>query len=231
MAASIRDRPKTPQSIFSRVAPYYDALNAAFSLGRDQGWRRETVLALGLSPGARVLDVATGTGGLALEIVRRSSGQIAVTACDLNERMLSVARRRAERALLPVNFVRCDATALPFSNDSFDAVSIGFAIDDMHDRQLCVREMQRVLRPGGQIALLELGQPETLLLRAAYLQYLKIFRVLRQASINGYSHLEQEILGYRGAAATQQLLVEGGFAGYRRVSLSSGIACLHLARK
>src|ERR1700722_8499831 len=92
------ERPKTPQAVFDRVAPYYDALNSMLSFGMDRRWRRETVASLNLAPGARVLDVATGTGALAAEIARATSGTTKVTGCDLNERMLAVARARTARA-------------------------------------------------------------------------------------------------------------------------------------
>jgi demethylmenaquinone methyltransferase/2-methoxy-6-polyprenyl-1,4-benzoquinol methylase len=222
-------RPRTPQSIFDGVAPYYDALNAILSFGLDRRWRRQTVAALRLRPGSSVLDVATGTGSLAAEIVRSTSAAVSVTGCDLNERMLSVARRRTRRA--SVEFVRCDATHLPFRDGAFDVVTIAFAIDDMPDREACVDEMWRVLRPGGQLALLELSQPDEGSLRLAYRLYLRTFRALRHFSVDGYSHLEQEILKYRGARATEELIVRGGFAQYQTKSLTWGIARLHVAEK
>lgn len=222
------DRPRTPQATFHRVASYYDAMNSILSLGQDRRWRRQTAAALDLRPGARVLDVATGTGALAAEIHRRSSGAVAITACDLNETMLSVARRRAARLQANVDLVRCDATHLPFEPESFDAVTIAFAIDDMPDRAACAREMWRVLSPGGTLALLELGQPDLPLLKAAYRLYLRLFGALRHS---GYDHLQTEILTYRGPDAIQRLLLETGFGGYRRRSLSFGVARLHLAEK
>jgi demethylmenaquinone methyltransferase/2-methoxy-6-polyprenyl-1,4-benzoquinol methylase len=224
-------RPRTPQAIFDRVAPYYDTLNSVLSFGMDRRWRRHATASLGLRPGARVLDVATGTGALAAEILRSTSGTVSVTACDLNERMLSVARRRAVRDGTQVDLVRCDATSLPFASDGFDAVTIAFAIDDMPDRDACVREIRRVLRPGGKVALLELGQPDAGPARAAYQVYLRTFRLLGRLSVEGYGHLEQEILGYRGADAIESLLARGGFSGYRRASLTWGIARLHVAEK
>jgi demethylmenaquinone methyltransferase/2-methoxy-6-polyprenyl-1,4-benzoquinol methylase len=220
-------RPRTPQAVFDRVAPYYDALNSVLSLGIDRRWRRHAIRSLGLQPGARVLDVATGTGALAAEIVRATSGAVFVTGCDLNERMLSVARERAARARSHVDFVHCDAQSLPFDTGSFDAVTIGFAIDDMLDRPACMREIWRVLRSGGRLALLELGQPDAQPAKAAYQAYLKTFRLLGR----GYRHLEQEILKYRGADSIRALLNDAGFSGYARESLTWGIARLHTAAK
>lgn len=221
------ERPKTPQALFDRVAPYYDTMNSVLSLGMDRRWRRVAAASLRLSPGARVLDVATGTGALATAIVRATRGSVSVTGCDVNEQMLSVARARASRAAAPVALVHCDATELPFASESFDAVTIGFAIDDMPDRDACVREMRRVLRPGGRLVLLELGQPDAGLPRALFRLYLRVFRALSA----GYRHLETEILGYRGADAIEALLTGSGFAGYGRRSLTWGIARLHTAEK
>jgi demethylmenaquinone methyltransferase/2-methoxy-6-polyprenyl-1,4-benzoquinol methylase len=217
--------------MFHRVAPYYDAVNSVLSLGLDRRWRRRTVAALRLAPGADVLDVATGTGALAAEIHRATGGSVSITACDLNESMLGVARRRSQARNAGITFVTCDATCLPFAAESFDAVTIGFAIDDMPDRERCAGEMWRVLRPNGQLALLELGQPDAPLLRTLYRLYLKLFRLLRHARLDGYGHLEQEIVTYRGPRAVERLLANAGFERYRQHSLAGGIARLHLAEK
>jgi demethylmenaquinone methyltransferase/2-methoxy-6-polyprenyl-1,4-benzoquinol methylase len=179
----------------------------------------------------RVLDVATGTGALAAEIHRTTRGAVAITGCDMNQTTLSVARRRAARLQANFELVLCDATRLPFEQGSFDAVTIAFAIDDMPDRAACAHEMWRVLSPGGKLALLELGQPDVPVLNAAYRAYLRLFRALRHLSFSGYDHLEKEILTYRGPDAIERLLRAAGFAGYRRRSLSFGVARLHLAEK
>jgi demethylmenaquinone methyltransferase / 2-methoxy-6-polyprenyl-1,4-benzoquinol methylase len=145
--------------------------------------------------------------------------------------MLAVAQKRSATGDAHIAFVKCDATTLPFSDASFDAITIAFAIDDMPDRDRCAREMWRVLRPGGKLALLELGQPEMPLLKQLYRLYLKLFRLLRHAQLDGYGHLEKEIVAYRGAHAVERLLASAGFAGYRQRSLTWGIARLHLAQK
>ncbi len=229
--AEREERPRTPQSTFDRVAPYYDTLNSVLSLGLDRRWRRQAVRALDLRPGARVLDVATGTGAVASEIVRSSRGAVSVTACDINERMLAVARARTSPEGANVDLVRCDATQLPFAPASFDAVTVAFAIDDMPDRDACVREIARVLKAGGTLALLELAQPDGPAMRALYAWYLRTFRLVGRMGVEGYRHLEKEIRTYRGAGAIEDLLVRQGLRRYRRTSLTWGIARLHVAHK
>jgi ubiquinone/menaquinone biosynthesis methyltransferase len=228
---SNRVRPKTPQAVFDRVASYYDSINSMLSFGMDRSWRKSASRSLQLRPGDRVLDVATGTGALALEIARSTGGTVAVTGCDLNKHMLAVARRRVTKSGKPIELVDCDAAQLPFPARAFDAASLAFAIDDMPDRDACIREIRRVLRPGARFALLELSQPDVQPLKAAYQMYLGAFRWLRRLRVEGYDHLAQEILGYRGADAIATLLARHGFVNYARKNLSGGIARLHVAER
>jgi demethylmenaquinone methyltransferase/2-methoxy-6-polyprenyl-1,4-benzoquinol methylase len=227
MSQQLAERPRTPQSVFDRVAPYYDRFNSLLSLGIDRSWRHQTCRALDLAPGARVLDVATGTGALAT-VLAHSAAKPRVIGCDLNARMLAVAERRE---LANVRWLRCDAAQLPFPSRSFDAVTISFAIDDMPERTRCASEMLRVLRPGGQLALLELARPEREPLKSLYRMYLGTFRLLRRLRVQGYDHLAQEIMTYRGADAARELLQSVGFAAYKSHSLTLGLARLHLARR
>jgi ubiquinone/menaquinone biosynthesis methyltransferase len=224
-------RPKTPQATFDKVAPYYDRFNSLLSLGLDRRWRRSAFEALRLTEGQRALDVATGTGALALEIARRSRGKVAVTGCDVNEHMLAVAKQRVATLGAHVELVHCDASALPFGDGAFDTVSLAFAIDDMPDRDACVAEIDRVLRPGGRFVLLELSQPDTQPLKAMYDLYLGTFRMLRRFRVEGYDHLAQEIRGYRGPDAIAELLARHGFVQYSRKAMSGGIARIHVAQK
>ncbi|MGK5632435.1 ubiquinone/menaquinone biosynthesis methyltransferase, partial [Streptomyces sp. URMC 123] len=226
------ERPRTPQQLFHRVAPYYDSLNSLFSLGFDRSWRRRTATAAGLPDGARVLDVATGTGALARALLRRNR-TIHVVGCDINTSMLAVARKRLrpEIAAGRCHLVLAGAERLPFPDHHFDAVCVAFAIDDLPDRQRAVREMRRVLRPGGALLLLELSVPDGPVARRLYLAGLGLFALLgRSRRAGAYAHLRDEIVGYRGVESIRALFASAGLTGHRHLPLTGGIARLHLAR-
>ena len=145
--------------MFASIAGRYDAANQVLSLGVHRGWRRAAVRMAQARPGMRVLDCATGTGDLALEFARAVEPGGEVTAADFCPEMLQHAPAKAARARLPIRFAVADALALPFANQSFDVVSIGFGIRNVDDPLQCLREMTRVLRPGGSAIVLEFGRP------------------------------------------------------------------------
>ena len=146
--------------MFDRIAHRYDLLNRILSFGIDKGWRRRAVAALELKDGAEVLDLATGTGDLALDIARRHPSS-RVEGLDPSGGMLAVGRRKVEAAGLAgrVRLVEGDAQKLPYDADRFDGVTIAFGIRNVPDRPAALREMARVCRPGGRVAILELGEP------------------------------------------------------------------------
>ena len=147
-------------AMFDRIAGRYDAMNRVLSLGLDRGWRRRTVRALQLGERPRVLDLATGTGDLAIEIARMHPGAT-VIGLDTSPAMLAIAGRKIARRGLAgrVALVRGDAQHLPYRNCEMDAATIAFGIRNVPDRPAALREMARVVRPGGRIAVLELGEP------------------------------------------------------------------------
>src|SRR5688572_25248039 len=144
-------------AMFDGIARRYDLLNRVISLGIDQNWRRQTVAALNLRPGARVLDLATGTADLAIMAARKEPGA-RVVGLDPSQGMLEVGREKVARAGLTerVELVAGDAQSLPFPDGSFDGICMAFGIRNVTDRDRALREMARVTRPAGRIAILEL---------------------------------------------------------------------------
>lgn len=151
-------------AMFDGIAERYDLVNRVISLGIDRRWRRLTAAALELGPGGRVLDLATGTADLAIEIAEQAP-EASVVGLDPSERMLAIGREKLARRGLEerVSLVQGDAQALPFESQHFDGVSIAFGIRNVPDRPLALKEMARVTRKGGRIAILELSEPDGVL--------------------------------------------------------------------
>jgi demethylmenaquinone methyltransferase/2-methoxy-6-polyprenyl-1,4-benzoquinol methylase len=149
-------------AMFDGIAARYDLVNRVISLGIDQSWRRKTVRALNLGPGHRVLDLATGTADLAIQVAH-SGPSVSVVGLDPSGKMLDVGRVKVERAALEsrIELVQGDAQALPFADGCFDSVCIAFGIRNVPDRGQALREMARVTRAGGRIAILELSEPRS----------------------------------------------------------------------
>jgi len=147
------------REMFASIARRYDTANEVLSLGIHKGWRRAAVAISGAKPGQRVLDCATGTGDLALEFKRAVGPAGEVIGTDFCAEMLEAAPAKAERAGLKVTFAVADALALPYPGGEFDVASIAFGIRNVDDPVRCLREMARVLKPGGSVVVLEFGQP------------------------------------------------------------------------
>jgi demethylmenaquinone methyltransferase / 2-methoxy-6-polyprenyl-1,4-benzoquinol methylase len=152
MSAEVRE-------MFASIARRYDTANEVLSLGIHKGWRRAAVHLSGAAPGQRVLDCATGTGDLAFELKRAVGPSGEVIGTDFCAEMLQSAPAKAAKAGLEVKFAVADVLALPYPDGQFDVASIAFGIRNVDDPLLCLREMARVVKPGGCVIVLEFGQP------------------------------------------------------------------------
>ncbi|MFZ5467905.1 MAG: bifunctional demethylmenaquinone methyltransferase/2-methoxy-6-polyprenyl-1,4-benzoquinol methylase UbiE [Myxococcota bacterium] len=175
------------REMFSAIALRYDATNDVLSLGMHRLWRREAVRRSGVTPGAAVLDCATGTGDLALAFKRAVGPSGRVVGTDFCAKMLDAAPPKAERAGLEIEFRVADALALPFPDASFDVASISFGIRNVDDPARCLRELARVVRPGGRVVVLEFGQP-TGLFGAFFRLYARWFMPLLGGWLTGHRH-------------------------------------------
>ena len=143
------------RAMFDRIAGPYDAMNTVMTAGLHHRWRARAVELAAVGPGSRVLDVATGTGDLAVALSRAVAPDGEVVACDFSERMLERARRKAPA----LRFEWADALALPYASDSFDAATVGFGARNFSDLRRGIEEMVRVVRPGGRVVILEITRP------------------------------------------------------------------------
>ncbi len=220
------------EHLFARLAPRYDWFNRLASCGLDQRWRRLTLRYTGVTPGMRVLDLCTGTGDLALACAQQPCWQGTVIGLDFTAAMLERARRKRDAG--DVGWVRGDAQTLPFATDTFDRVVIGFSTRNLTDLELGLREMVRVVRPGGQVAILETGRPRHPLVRAGYHLFLgtvvRAIGFLLTGRVWPFTYLARsvrqflspEALAARLRAVSTDVVV---------VPLSGGLAMLYLATK
>lgn len=222
------------QRLFTRIAPRYDWFNRLASFGLDQRWRRDVITRAAVAPGMRVLDVCAGTGDLALLCAERQGGLGMVAGADFNAAMLLRAQRKQRLARLPVTWLQSDAQALPFANEGFDRVVIGFSTRNLSDLTAGLREMIRVLRPHGKLLILETGRPGNPLMRAGYQVFLFTIAPVIGFLLTGrfwpFIYLARSVRHF----LTPQQMVErlqalGIQAQY--VPLSGGLASLYIASK
>jgi len=220
-------------AMFDRIAGRYDAMNRVLSFGLDRGWRRRAVRALQLGERARVLDLATGTGDLAIDIARMHP-RAEVIGLDPSPRMLAVAQAKLARRRLAdrVTLVRGDAQQLPYASCEMDAATIAFGIRNVPDRLAALREMARVVRPGGRVAVLELGEPRRgLLARAARFHTRHVVPRLG-ALLSGareYRYLQSSIAAFPPSAEFARLMERAGLHVIDVVPLTFGVCTLYIA--
>jgi demethylmenaquinone methyltransferase/2-methoxy-6-polyprenyl-1,4-benzoquinol methylase len=161
--AALSPRKQHAIHLFEGLPQAYDRMGAVLSFGQDPRWRRAMIDAIDPRPGQRILDVATGTGLVATALARRGAD---VTALDQSEHMLAEARTRATAH--PVTFIKGEAEHLPFADGEFDALSFTYLLRYVDDRAATMRELARVIKPGGRIGMVEFGVPSSAPLRAAW---------------------------------------------------------------
>jgi len=217
--------------MFDAIAPRYDLLNRLISLGLDQGWRRRAVAALALAPGKTALDLATGTGDLAL-MIARTHPEVTVIATDPSRGMLDVAVEKARPLGGRVRFAVGDAQAIDLPAGAVDAVSMAFGIRNVEDRPRALREMARVTRPGGRISILELSEPQRGPLAA--LARFHIHQVVPRigGALSGsteYAYLQRSIAAFPSPEVFAATMSEAGLTVLEVAPLAFGSACLFVA--
>lgn len=222
---------------FTPIAAKYDRADAMLSLGLHFLWKRAAVRRLGLEPGDRLLDVCGGTADLAVRALRRLGASGRAVVCDFNRSMMAAGRSKGGQVRNGgiLAFVQGDAESLPFPDASFDAVSVGFGLRNLADLDRGLREMARVLKPGGRFAGLEFSLPRRRWQRSLYAFY--SFRLMLPAArlitgIDGpYRYLAESIRAFDASWEVAGRLERAGFAEVAARRLSLGIATIYSGRK
>jgi demethylmenaquinone methyltransferase / 2-methoxy-6-polyprenyl-1,4-benzoquinol methylase len=213
--------PDAVRTMFDRIAPVYDAMNRVMTAGLDVRWRRLAAAAV-VRKGDSVLDAACGTGDLAIADAKAGAGH--VTGLDFSEQMLARARRKA-----PLEWVQGDMLALPFGDATFDAATVGFGVRNVADLELALRELRRVLRPGGRLAILEITQPRGAMKPFYSLWFDSIVPLLGKVLPGGsaYAYLPASVKRFPSAEKLAELLRACGFGDVRFRLLGGSIVALH----
>ncbi|WP_084535213.1 demethylmenaquinone methyltransferase [Nocardia yamanashiensis] len=224
--ASLEKQPKEVASMFDGVAKRYDLTNTVISMGQDRYWRWATRQALGLRPGERVLDLGAGTGVSTVEFGKSGAWCVAT---DFSQGMLQAGRFRN------VPMVAGDAMALPFADESFDAVTISYALRNVSDPDLALREMLRVTKPGGRLVVAEFSTPTFGPFRTIYMEYLMkaLPKVATAVSSNpdAYVYLAESIRAWPTQPQLALRIADAGWSAVKWRNLSGGAVALHRGYK
>jgi demethylmenaquinone methyltransferase / 2-methoxy-6-polyprenyl-1,4-benzoquinol methylase len=229
--------------LFSRIAPRYDLINDLQSLGLHRHWKRRVIQEAHPQPGQRALDLCCGTADLALGLARRG---VVVTGLDFSERMLDKAVQRAsgirgqgpervQTASPAARFVCGDAQRIPFADNTFDIVTVGYGLRNLASWEAGLREMQRVAKPGGRLVVLDFGKPDNALWRSLYFGYLKLFvpclgRIFC-GNASAYAYILESLQHYPAQHGVGVKMRELGLLAVRVVSLLGGVMSINYGEK
>lgn len=222
--------------MFDSIAPRYDLLNRLLSFGIDRRWRRFAVAQLQVPRHGRVLDIATGTCDVALEIARATDDSVTIVGEDFTQGMLVHGQEKLADSPLGdrIMLVNAPCEAIPHPDGSFDAITIAFGIRNVVDRQAGLNEMFRVLKPGGRVVILEFSTPKSTLFRNIYYFY---FRRLLPAiggllsKRSAYQYLPDSVLEFPSQEQFQQMMAKAGFTALRCHDLTFGISTVYVGDK
>ncbi|WP_423129039.1 bifunctional demethylmenaquinone methyltransferase/2-methoxy-6-polyprenyl-1,4-benzoquinol methylase UbiE [Gaoshiqia sp. Z1-71] len=232
---SDKNKKQQVEQMFDQIAPKYDFLNHFLSLGIDKLWRKKAVRILKTFKPERVLDVATGTGDFAIETAK--IGPLEIVGFDLSEQMIRVGEAKVKRLKLDqmIHFRKGDSENMPFSDHSFDAITVAFGVRNFENLGKGLSEFKRVLKPGGVAVILEFSKPKYFPFKQLYRFY--FFRILPfigglvSKDASAYSYLPESVMAFPDDQDFLNILKEAGFAGARQWRRTFGIATIYLAEK
>lgn len=224
------------REMFDSIAPRYDFLNRLLSLGIDQRWRRFAVRQIRCSATGKVLDVATGTGDVALAIAAATPSTVQICGIDFSPQMVGLGIEKVNSSeysgRITLQVAPCEA--IPFADDTFDSATIAFGIRNVVDRLCGLREMHRVLNPGGRVIILEFSNPRSKIFKALYNFY--FLRVLPMvgglfSKFSAYKYLPDSVLEFPSQEEFKQTMSQAGFRNIVHHDLTFGIATVYVGEK
>lgn len=234
--ARLTDKGRGIRRMFDDIAPRYDFLNRLLSLGIDRRWRRFAVSQLQVPEGGMVLDMATGTGDVALEIASKTPSSVRIVGEDFTQGMLKLGLEKVQASPFKERIVLVNAPceAMPHPAGLFDGVTIAFGIRNVVDRLAGLQEMVRVLKPGGRAVILEFSNPRSRLFKALYYFYFR--RLLPMigglfSARSAYQYLPDSVLEFPSQEGFKALMTEAGFGDVRHFDLTFGIATVYVGER
>lgn len=226
------------QALFNTIAPEYDKMNNIISLGTHKLWRQKVMARMTFPDGANIIDLATGTADWALALAEKSDPTAHVTGLDFSEEMLAVGQKKVDVSdyFDKITLVQGDAMALPFDDAVFDIVTIGFGLRNLPDPVMGLKEMYRVLKPGGQLVILETSQPDNRLVKPFWQFYfgqvMPIFgKVFAKGKYQEYKYLDDTTEKFMDYMTLGQVLLRVGFEKVTISRFNLGAAAVHYAVK
>jgi demethylmenaquinone methyltransferase/2-methoxy-6-polyprenyl-1,4-benzoquinol methylase len=230
---SVEEKSGLVRQVFESVAENYDLMNDLMSLGVHRAWKQDFASSSGVLPGDRVLDLAGGTGDISALMSRRVGGTGEIVLTDINEAMLNVGRRRLEDKGIVSNirYALVNAECLPFSDGQFDAVTIAFGLRNVTDKDAALREMLRVLKPGGRALILEFSQVQPEPLKKLYDTWsfgvLPVLGKLVANDEDSYRYLAESIRKHPPQEELADMMRAAGFSQVSYRNLTGGIVAIH----
>ena len=228
------EKAKKVGEVFHSVASKYDLMNDVMSAGMHRGWKKFAVSISGVKSGDNVLDVAGGSGDLSKLFAQKVGGDGQIILTDINASMLSVGRDRMLDAGLKVPALQCDAEKLPFPDNHFDCVIVAFGLRNMTHKELALREMQRVLKVGGRLLVLEFSKvwsPLAKIYDAYSFKLLPLMGKLLAKDAESYQYLAESIRMHPDQEALKHMMTEAGLSKVDYYNLSAGVVALHKGYK
>ncbi|MFK2824216.1 demethylmenaquinone methyltransferase [Bacillus sp. B190/17] len=222
--------------VFEKISSNYDQMNSVISFQQHKRWRNETMKKMAVEQNAAALDVCCGTGDWTIALAEAVGSQGRVVGLDFSQNMLNVGKRKVEEAeLKQVEMIQGNAMELPFEDNTFDYVTIGFGLRNVPDYMQVLKEMNRVLKPGGMAVCLETSQPAMIGFRQLYFFYFRfimpLFGKLFAKSYKEYSWLQESARDFPGMKELKQMFERAGFTNVSYMPHTGGVAATHIGFK